>query len=90
MAFWDNKNDIEIEQMRERILELTLKVESILIAGEELKAQKNLTKDELARLADLEVKMAKLWGILLETTPSGKDKISKFGRKFGGQIKQRI
>jgi len=37
------------------------------------------------RIAELEIKMAKLWSMLLEVSPSGKDKISKFGRRFGGQ-----
>lgn len=85
--FWDTKNQKEIEDMRERILDLTVKIESLLIAGEELKSQRNLTKEEQSRLADLEVKMAKLWGLLLETTPNGKEKVSKFGRKFGGQVR---
>jgi len=84
--FWERKNDIEIELMKERIADLTVKIQSVLMAGEELKEQKNLSKDELSRLADLEVKMAKLWGILLETTPSGKDKASKFGKKFGNHL----
>lgn len=84
--FWESKNDKEIESMRERILDLTVKIEALLIAGEELKQKQNLTKEENARLADLEVKMAKLWGILLETTPNGKEKASKFGKRFGGQL----
>lgn len=46
-----------------------------------------LSNEEKARLADLEVKMAKLWGLLIETTPLGKEKLSKFGRRFGGANK---
>ena len=47
-----------------------------------------LEKDAYERLADLEVKMAKLWNLLVETTPRGKEKTTKFGRMFGGQARQ--
>jgi len=40
-----------------------------------------------ARVADLEVKMAKLWDLLTTTTPSGQEKLSKVGRRFGGKSK---
>ena len=43
-----------------------------------------------ARLADLEIKMAKLWSILIESTPAGKDKLSKYGKRFGGMCKERL
>ncbi len=41
-----------------------------------------VTPSEEKRLADLEVRMAKLWAILLEETPTGKEKITKFGKNF--------
>lgn len=34
------------------------------------------------RLAELEVKMSKLWSMLTEKTPTGQDKLNRFGRKF--------
>lgn len=77
----------EMEEMRKRIEVLTLKTEALQIAGKELDDIIPLTKDEKERLVDLEVKMAKLWSLLLETTPAGKDKLSKFGRRFGGKSK---
>lgn len=43
-----------------------------------------LEKDAYERVADLEVKMAKLWGLLVENNAYGKEKLTKFGRKFGG------
>ncbi len=85
--FWDTKAEKEIEEMRLRIEAMTLKIEALQIAGRELDKIVPLTKDEKERLADLEVKMSKLWGLLLETTPSGKEKVSKFGRRFGGKSK---
>lgn len=39
------------------------------------------------RIAELEIKISKLWSMLTETTVTGKDKLSKFGRRFGGQSK---
>lgn len=46
--------------------------------------------DYAQRLADLEVKMAKLWALLLETTPTGKDKLTKMGKFFGGKSKNML
>lgn len=47
-----------------------------------------LEKDAYERLADLEVKMAKLWSMLTEVNPiTNKEKLSKFGRRFGGKAK---
>ncbi len=36
------------------------------------------------RLADTEVKIARLWGLLVKTTPTGQDRLTKHGRLFGG------
>lgn len=46
-----------------------------------------LDKDAYERLADLEVKMAKLWGLLVETNAYGKDKLTKHGKFFGGAMR---
>jgi len=46
------------------------------------------TQEFANRLADLEVKMGKLWALLLEQDKRGNDKLSKFGRRFGGQAKK--
>ncbi len=52
-----------------------------------LESRKEISVDLGARIAELELKMSKLWSMLLETTPTGKEKLSKFGRKFGGMSK---
>lgn len=50
-----------------------------------------LPKDYAERLVELEVKMAKLYGLLIEQNNRTKDdKLSKFGRLFGGKSKDRI
>lgn len=49
-----------------------------------------LDKDAYERLADLEVKMAKLWSLLVEQNSFGKEKLTKFGRLFGGKARQDI
>jgi hypothetical protein len=49
-----------------------------------------LEKDAYERLADLEVKMAKLWNLLIMQTATGKEKPTKFGRMFGGQARQAL
>ncbi len=45
-----------------------------------------LSEDLGARVAELELKMSKLWTLLLTQTPGGEDKLNRFARKrFGGQ-----
>lgn len=43
-----------------------------------------------ARVADLEVKMSKLWSLLVEQTPRKQDKLSKYGRRFGGAARDKL
>ena len=57
------------------------------IRQELAKKPDKLEKDVYERLADLEVKMGKLWALLLEETPNKKTKLSKFGRLFGGRAR---
>jgi len=92
--FWDTKALKEIDEINrkidllekakeindEKMTETALKIERLLATKPD-----TLSTEEKARLADLEVKMAKLWGLLVETTPLGKDKLSKYGKKFGGK-----
>jgi len=48
--------------------------------------QKPAYSDELGgRVAELEVKMAKLWTMLTTVTPNGQEKLSKVGKRFGGK-----
>ena len=42
------------------------------------------------RIAELEIKIAKLWSLLIEVTPTGKERLSKFGRRFGGMSKHAL
>lgn len=74
---FDFSNDT---QRKLALLEENLKVLQVNVQQKPDK----LEKDAYERLADLEVKMARLWGLLTEELPSGKTKLSKFGRKFGG------
>jgi len=57
------------------------------IKAELQKKPDKLEKDVYERLADLETKMAKLWSLLLETTPRGKEKLTRYGKLYGGKLK---
>ena len=92
--FWDTKTLKELDDINQHIefLEKIQKIHEdkmVKIAHDIdlLIARKPdyLSAEEKSRLADLEVKMAKLWSLLVETTPLGKEKLSKIGRRFGGQ-----
>jgi hypothetical protein len=62
--------------------------EDISIIKAELEKKPNkLEKDVYERLADLEIKMSKLWSLLLETNQIGKEKLTKFGKLYGGKAK---
>lgn len=43
-----------------------------------------------ARIADLEIKMAKLWAVLIEVNSRNQEKLTKFGKRFGGAAKDRL
>lgn len=68
------RNSRELENLRAELK----------VLNDKLEALKSDPKGMSERVADLEVKMAKLWTLLLETTPRGQDKLSKFGKRFGG------
>lgn len=64
-------------------------IEQLKASIEELKTErKPLEISAYERLADLEVKMSKLWALLVEERQPGRPKLSKFGRLFGGKAKQ--
>jgi len=80
MIFLDKEIKKEIELLKA----------TIDILHNEIKQKPNkLEKDASERLAELEVKMAKLWALLVETNTYGKEKLTKFGRKFGGAAAMR-
>lgn len=67
-------------------------LESIRISIDGLKRgvpmSESRTDDTLgARVTDLELKMSKLWTALIDKTPTGQDKLSKFGQSFRRRLK---
>lgn len=82
---WFKKGDAEawerydaiIAQMNAKVAQLEAKLK------EEKKAD-----GHAERIADLEIKMGKLWGMLTDKTPAGGDKLSKYGRMFGGKSRE--
>lgn len=82
MKFWQNKQKDEIKDIQTKLLEFDAKLNNLL---QEIKEKGKNSPDIPLRIADLEVKMAKLWGLLLETTPNGREKLSRFGKVFGGK-----
>ena len=79
-----NNNKVEIEILMENIIELKDK-----LAQMEIKLEKtpSSTQEYANRLADVEVKVSKLWTLLTTSTPNGQDKLSKYGKVFGGKSK---
>lgn len=78
-------NDFDILGMKQFKSEIQQQIEDL---GKDLKISKAAQPPEYAtRIADLEVKMAKLWALLVEVTPSNKEKLTKFGRMFGGKAR---
>jgi len=72
----------------QEIIRLREYVDTLTIQLMQLQQKKPESNAELAnRVADLEVKMSKLWTLLTETNVQGKDKLSKYGKVFGGKSK---
>lgn len=66
--------DATMLQMNAKIAELE----------ERLQRDKN-PKDTQERLAEVEVKLSKLWALLTTQTPNGQDKLNRYGKMFGGK-----
>lgn len=76
--FW---NDKTIDNLKEEIQELQQEIER-------LKKRPEYPPSINERIADLEIKMTRLWNLLTETNPiSQKTKLSKYGKMFGGGSK---
>lgn len=76
----------EIVNNNLRIEETIKKIDMLLVTKPEI-----ITPSEEKRLADLEVRMAKLWSVLLEETPSRKEpKITKFGKGFKTRFRSKL
>ncbi len=41
------------------------------------------------RIAELEIKISKLWGMLVSYTPTKQEKLSKHGKAFGSMLLQK-
>lgn len=88
----------KIKECSDKIREIELKQERFDLT--EIKAELKTLRTEIAqlkpisvtnfedRLTSLETKFAKFWVLISEQTPTGKDKLSKTGKKlFGGANK---
>ncbi len=79
---WFNKRDDDAwERYDNLMMNMNLKISEL---EERLKRDSN-PKDTQERLAELEVKMAKLWSLLTTVTPNGQDKLNRYGKLFGGK-----
>lgn len=63
--------------------EVMLKLEALMNAIKEKKPD-----DYGARIAELEVKMAKLWALIVTTTPGGQDKVKREAKTLFQQLKE--
>lgn len=84
----DEKIRNEIDEMYQKILEEEL--EKMEKKYAELLVSPSNANTHPERIAELEVKMAKLWGLLLTVTPKGEDKLTRTGKRFGGQSRTLI
>jgi len=85
--FWNNIKEQEkkFSEYEEKLKEYSVKI--IELEDKLRNKPDKMDKDSYERIADLEVKMAKIWAILIEVnTLTGKEKITKIGKKiFGGR-----
>jgi len=92
MFNWTNKELIEwqmkVTQSQKDIEETKHKLTLLEAKLETLKDTKTISEQDKETLAELSIKMAKLWALLLEKTPNGKEKLSKTGKRYGGKLQQ--
>lgn len=81
---WERYDNLKIE-MRALIVEEVQRLRTEMDAR-----LKPMPEQYQERLAEAEVKLAKLWGLLVKTSPTGKEGLSKHGRLFGGAARDRL
>lgn len=69
----------EINNLTEEVVKLQAIIDTVKTAIEN---SKNVPREHSERLAELEVKMLKLWALLTEETPQGKTKLTKQGKTY--------
>lgn len=69
----------EINNLTDEVVKLQAIIDTVKIAIEN---SKNVPREHSERLAELEVKMLKLWALLTEETPQGKTKLTKQGKTY--------
>lgn len=74
----------EFERMRVVLSEIRESLQRIKEIGGNANGQSGA--DLGPRVTELELKMSKLWTALLDKTPTGQDKLSKFGRSFRRRV----
>lgn len=84
--FWDKWKQ-ESEDIRDILFDLDKEIKAIKTEITILKERRDLSADIGARVAELELKMSKLWSMLIETSSTGKEKLTRFGRRFGSGFK---
>ncbi len=76
------------KEFKQYLLDLDTARQEVESARASLKnTPKEVTKEYAERLADVEVKVAKLWTLLVEATPKGKDRLTSYGKVFGGKAR---
>lgn len=73
------------KETKEHIKKIEETITQLSLAIGYLKDKKELSEEIGARVAELELKMSKLWALLIDYTPRKQEKLSKFGKKFGGK-----
>ncbi len=85
------ENKAKLEMAGQQIRDLDEMTEIMRQDIDRLKEKRNLSDDLGARVSEIELKMAKLWSLLVDVSPyTNKEKLTKFGRKFGGRAKDHI
>ena len=82
---FNDKIKMDIEVLFDSVGQLKSEVDAL---NTKLYTNSPASTQELSnRIADLEVKMSKLWTLLTATTPNGTDRLTKYGKVFGGKSK---
>lgn len=80
MMFWDKWKEDYIDEIAQ------LKEENAKLLADMEEMKKKQPPELTIRVADLEVKMSKLWGLLLQVGVNGKERVTKMGKLFGGKL----
>ena len=83
---WQDINDVVLTGMQRELRSVTLQISDLnsrlLSISKSLENKPDIKAETAERLADVEIRIKKLWEMITEETPRGRPKLNQFGKSM--------